>query len=220
MQKYNYISISLDGAAGSGKSTTAQAICQKYKYIHVDTGLHYRALSLFFLNKNILPELVPQYLLSDTVNLTSQLDEFTVKLFVEGTYFSKKELRNERMNKEVSYYARIPEVRSLLLKYQRGLVKYGLDQGFSGIIMDGRDIGSVVLPDANLKVFLHAEIDVRQGRRLSDGERDSISKRDNIDSTRKVAPLMCPDGAISINTGILSVDEVVSVISNHISSLS
>jgi len=220
MQKYNYISISLDGAAGSGKSTTAQAICQKYKYIHVDTGLHYRALSLFFLNKNILPELVPQYLLSDTVNLTSQLDEFTVKLFVEGTYFSKKELRNERMNKEVSYYARIPEVRSLLLKYQRGLVKYGLDQGFSGIIMDGRDIGSVVLPDANLKVFLHAEIDVRQGRRLSDGERDSISKRDNIDSTRKVAPLICPDGALSINTGILSVDEVVSVISNHISSLS
>jgi len=220
MQKYNYISISLDGAAGSGKSTTAQAICQKYKYIHVDTGLHYRALSLFFLNKNILPELVPQYLLSDTVNLTSQLDEFTVKLFVEGTYFSKKELRNERMNKEVSYYARIPEVRSLLLKYQRGLVKYGLNQGFSGIIMDGRDIGSVVLPDANLKVFLHAEIDVRQGRRLSDGERDSISKRDNIDSTRKVAPLMCPDGALSINTGILSVDEVVSVLSNHISPLS
>jgi len=220
MQKYNYISISLDGAAGSGKSTTAQAICQKYKYIHVDTGLHYRALSLFFLNKNILPELVPQYLLSDTVNLTSQLDEFSVKLLVEGTYFSKKELRNERMNKEVSYYARIPEVRSLLLKYQRGLVKYGLDQGFSGIIMDGRDIGSVVLPDANLKVFLHAEIDVRQGRRLSDGERDSISKRDNIDSTRKVAPLMCPDGALSINTGILSVDEVVSVISNNISSLS
>ena len=220
MHKYNYISISLDGAAGSGKSTTAQAICQKYKYIHVDTGLHYRALSLFFLNKNIPPELVPQYLLSDTVNLTSQLDEFSVKLLVEGTYFSKKELRNERMNKEVSYYARIPEVRSLLLKYQRGLVKYGLDQGFSGIIMDGRDIGSVVLPDANLKVFLHAEIDVRQGRRLSDGERDSISKRDNIDSTRKVAPLMCPDGALSINTGILSVDEVVSVISNHISSLS
>jgi len=220
MQKYNYISISLDGAAGSGKSTTAQAICQKYKYIHVDTGLHYRALSLFFLNKNILPELVPQYLLSDTVNLTSQLDEFTVKLFVEGIYYSKNELRNERMNKEVSYYARIPEVRSLLLKYQRGLVKYGLNQGFSGIIMDGRDIGSVVLPDANLKVFLHAEIDVRQGRRLSDGERDSISKRDNIDSTRKVAPLMCPDGALSINTGILSVDEVVSVISNNISSLS
>ena len=220
MQKYNYISISLDGAAGSGKSTTAQAICQKYKYIHVDTGLHYRALSLFFLNKNILPDLVPQYLLSDNVDLTSQLEEFSVKLFVDGIYYSKKELRNERMNKEVSYYARIPEVRSLLLKYQRGLVKYGFDLGFSGIIMDGRDIGSVVLPDANLKVFLHAEIDVRQGRRLSDGERDSISKRDNIDSTRKVAPLMCPDGAISINTGILSVTEVVSVISNHISSLS
>ena len=220
MHTYNYISISLDGAAGSGKSTTAQAMCHKFKYIHIDTGLHYRALSLFFLNKNILPELVPEYLLSDTVNLTSQLDEFTVKLFVEGTYFSKNELRNERMNKEVSYYARIAEVRSLLLKYQRGLVKYGLDHGFSGIIMDGRDIGSVVLSDADLKFFLHADIDVRLGRRLLDGEHDSISKRDNIDSTRKIAPLMCPDGAISINTGILSVNEVVSLISNHISSLS
>ena len=220
MHTYNYISISLDGAAGSGKSTTAQAICHKFKYIHIDTGLHYRALSLFFLNKNILPELVPEYLLSDTVNLTSQLDEFTVKLLVEGTHFSMNELRNERMNKEVSYYARIAEVRSLLLKYQRGLVKYGLDHGFSGIIMDGRDIGSVVLPDANLKFFLHADIDVRLGRRLFDGEHDSISKRDNIDSTRKIAPLMCPDGAISINTGILSVNEVVSLISNHISSLS
>ena len=121
MQKYNYISISLDGAAGSGKSTTAQAICQKFKYIHVDTGLHYRALSLFFLNKNILPDLVPQYLLYDNVDLTSQLEEFSVKLFVDGIYYSKNELRNERMNKEVSYYARIPEVRSLLLKYQRGL---------------------------------------------------------------------------------------------------
>ena len=220
MRKIKYISISLDGAAGAGKSTTAHAICRKYKYIHVDTGLHYRALSLFFLNKNILPELVPQYLLSDNVNLTSQLDEFSVKLFVDGTYYSKNELRNERMNKEVSYYARIPEVRSLLLKYQRGLPKYGSDLGFSGIIMDGRDIGSVVLPDADLKVFLHAEIDVRQGRRLSDGEHDSISKRDNLDSTRKVAPLIRPKGAISINTGILSVNEVVSVISKHISSLS
>jgi|GEM_PF-4493582 len=97
MQKYNYISISLDGAAGSGKSTTAQAICQKYKYIHVDTGLHYRALSLFFLNKNILPDLVPQYLLSDNVDLTSQLEEFSVKLFVDGIYYTKNELRNERM---------------------------------------------------------------------------------------------------------------------------
>jgi len=67
---------------------------------------------------------------------------------VDGIYYSKNELRNERMNKEVSYYARIPEVRSLLLKYQRGLVKYGFDLGFSGIIMDGRDIGSVVLPDS------------------------------------------------------------------------
>ena len=85
--------------------------------------------------------------------------------------------------------------------------------------MDGRDIGSVILPDADIKIFLHADLQVRQSRRLSDGEHDSITARDKIDSTRKIAPLACPDDAISIDTGKLSLDEVVQLISNEISSL-
>ena len=220
MDKNNYITIALDGAAGSGKSTTARAICEKYKYIHVDTGLHYRAVSLHLLNLNITPERTPEYLLSSPLILFSQLDEFSVQLFIDGVHYSKSDLRNERMNREVSYYARLPEVRALLLNYQRGLPDFGLNQGYSGIIMDGRDIGSVVLPNANIKIFLHADLSVRQNRRLSDGEPDSISTRDQIDSTRKIAPLTCPENALSIDTGKLPLEQVLQLISNRISSLS
>jgi len=218
--KNKYITIALDGAAGSGKSTTARAICEKYKYIHVDTGLHYRAVSLHLLNLNITPERTPEYLLSSPLILFSQLDEFSVQLFIDGTHYSKSDLRNERMNREVSYYARLPEVRALLLNYQRGLPDFGLNQGYSGIIMDGRDIGSVVLPNANIKIFLHADLSVRQNRRLSDGEPDSISTRDQIDSTRKIAPLTCPENALSIDTGKLPLDQVLQLISQKIASLS
>ena len=214
-----YITVALDGAAGSGKSTTAHAICEKFKYIHVDTGLHYRAISLFLLNLNISPKNTSAYLQSSPVFLSSELDKFSVYLYVNGIHYSKSELRNERMNREVSYYARLPEVRSLLLNYQRDLPVFGKNLGFSGIIMDGRDIGSVVLPDADLKIYLHADLQVRQHRRLSDGEHDSISSRDQIDSTRKVAPLICPDGALSIDTGKLPIQKVVQLISNEITSL-
>jgi len=148
------------------------------------------------------------------------LDEFSVHLLIDGIHYSKSELRNERLNREVSYYARLPEVRALLLNYQRGLPDFGLNQGYSGIIMDGRDIGSVVLPNANIKIFLHADLSVRQNRRLSDGEPDSISTRDQIDSTRKIAPLTCPENALSIDTGKLPLDQVLQLISQKIASLS
>ena len=220
MTKNKYIIIALDGAAGSGKSTTAQAICKKYKYIHVDTGLHYRAVSLHLLNLNISAEDAPEYLLSSPLILSSKLDGFSVQLFIDGVHYPISELRTERMNREVSYYARLPEVRSLLLDYQRRLPDFGKKLGFSGVIMDGRDIGSVILPDADLKIYLHADLEVRQNRRLSDGERDSISARDQMDSTRKVAPLACPEDAFSIDTSELPLDQVLQLISHRISSLS
>jgi cytidylate kinase len=219
LENNKYITVSLDGAAGSGKSTTANELCKKFKYIHVDTGLHYRAISLHLLNLNISPDDTPRYIHSHSVILSSQLKNFSVNLFVDGIHYSKSELRNERMNREVSYYARLPEVRSLLLNYQRGLTDFGKKLGFSGIIMDGRDIGSVVLPKADIKIFLHADLHVRQNRRLSDGENDSISARDQIDSTRKIAPLSCPEDAYSIDTGKMPIEKVIQLISHKIVSL-
>ena len=213
-------SASIQGESGSGKSTTARAICEKFKYIHVDTGLHYRAVSLHLLNLNISSEDAPEYLLSSPLILSSKLDEFSVQLSIDGIHYSKSELRTERMNREVSYYARLPEVRSLLLDYQRRLPDFGKKLGFSGVIMDGRDIGSVILPNADIKIFLYADLQVRQHRRSSDGETDSISTRDQIDSTRKIAPLTCPDDALSIDTGKLPLEQVLQLISQKIASLS
>jgi cytidylate kinase len=172
------------------------------------------------LNLNISSEDAPEYLLSSPLILSSKLDGFSVQLFIDGVHYPISELRTERMNREVSYYARLPEVRSLLLDYQRRLPDFGKKLGFSGVIMDGRDIGSVILPDADLKIYLHADLEVRQNRRLSDGERDSISARDQMDSTRKVAPLACPEDAFSIDTSELPLDQVLQLISHRISSLS
>lgn len=219
MSENKYIIIALDGAAGSGKSTTAKAVCQKFKYIHVDTGLHYRSLCLYFLNKNISADKVCDYLYYNSISMNSVIEDFSVYLRLDGNHFSSEQLRNHEMNKNVSYYARLPELRNLLLNYQRNLCVYGQKSGFSGIIMDGRDIGSVVLPDADLKFFLHADLSIRQQRRSSDGENDSISGRDKLDSTRKTAPLVCPADAISINTGLHTIDHVVELFSQHILSL-
>ncbi len=219
MSKNKYNIIAIDGAAGSGKSTTAKSICNKFNYIHVDTGLHYRTICNYFLSINIKPEDVNDYLLSHTTTLDCKLIDHSLYLVFNDQFYESDVLRNESLNKHVSLFARLAEIRSLLLSYQRNLCNYAQRHGFSGIVMDGRDIGSVVLPNADLKIFLHADLQIRQSRRCNDGENDSISGRDSIDSTRKIAPLVCPDGALSINTGILSLNEVLSLISNHISNL-
>jgi len=216
MNKNKYISIAIDGAAGSGKSTTSRSLCEKFNYIHVDTGLHYRSLCHFFTKINISSENVKSYLDNNTLEIDSLIDGYSSLLQINGNIYNSDLLRTECMNQNVSYYARLPEIRSLLLSYQRGLPIFGLKSGFSGIIMDGRDIGSVVLPNADLKFFLHADLSIRESRRTADGESSNLSKRDSIDTQRKIAPLVCPDGAISLDTGILPINKVVSRISDEI----
>ena len=217
MDNNKYITIAIDGAAGTGKSTTSNLLCKKYKYIHVDTGLHYRSLAFYLQKLNISSDCAAAFITSNKILLDSSLCNYSVCLNIDGTVFNAQELRNEDMNKMVSYYARIPELRSLLLQYQHSLPSFGKSNGFDGIVMDGRDIGSIVLPDADLKFFLHANLNVRENRRSNDGEIDSISSRDKLDSTRRIAPLTCPSDAVPINTGDLSPEEVINFISSHIS---
>jgi cytidylate kinase len=219
MTKNKYISIAIDGAAGSGKSTTSKSLCEKFNYIHVDTGLHYRSVCYFLKNINISAENVKSYLDNNTLEIDSLIDGHSCLLQINGNIYNSDLLRTECMNQNVSYYARLPEIRSLLLSYQRGLPMFGLKSGFSGMIMDGRDIGSVVLPNADLKFFLHADLSIRESRRTADGESSNLSKRDSIDTQRKIAPLVCPDGAISLDTGILPINKVVSRISDEIISI-
>ena len=113
------------------------------------------------------------------------------------------------MNAVVSNFAAIAEVREFLKNYQRSMREFAAENGFAGLIMEGRDIGSVIFPDANARIFLDADEETRAARRAAEGITDSIKKRDALDRNRKVAPLVCPEGAVRIDTSHLTKDEVV-----------
>jgi len=100
-------------------------------------------------------------------------------------------------------------VRTALLAYQRGQAGVSAQHGFRGLVMEGRDIGSVIFPNADFRFFLHAHADERARRRANEGQQDSITERDRLDSSRKTAPLACPQGAISIDTTHLTLPQVV-----------
>ena len=121
-------------------------------------------------------------------------------------------MRSEEVNRRVSEVATIPRVREILFDYQREQIEFARKLDFSGVVMEGRDIGSVILPDAKLKVFLVADQEVRESRRLNDGEIDQIASRDEIDSNRHIAPLIESEGSLRIDTSQLSVEEVFSAI--------
>jgi cytidylate kinase len=126
------------------------------------------------------------------------------------------EIRSQEVNAHVSHYAAIPEVRAALTAYQRGQADVGRAQGFRGVVMEGRDIGSVIFPDADFRFFLHADPNERMRRRAKEGHQDAIAERDRIDSGRKTAPLTCPPGAVSIDTTHLTLDQVVSMMATPI----
>ena len=129
------------------------------------------------------------------------------------------ELRTEQINEMVSIYSALSSVRKHLFNYQRSLVKFGQSNKFQGIIMEGRDIGSVILPDADLKLFLFASEEIRNQRREAQGLIDSIKKRDRLDSERKNSPLIATSNSIHIDTGSISIEEVYLLIIEHIKKL-
>jgi cytidylate kinase len=103
----------------------------------------------------------------------------------------------------------LPSVRAFLLEYQRSQVKLASDHGFAGIVMEGRDIGSVVLPDAEVRIFLEADAEARTLRRAAEGQSDQVAQRDHLDATRKTAPMICPPGAHRLDNTHKSLEEVV-----------
>ena len=129
------------------------------------------------------------------------------------------ELRTEQINEMVSIYSALSSVRKHLFNYQRSLVKFSQSNKFEGIIMEGRDIGSVILPDADLKLFLFASEEIRNQRREAQGLIDSIKIRDRLDSERKNSPLKASPNSIQIDTGIFSIEEVYLLIIEHIKKL-
>jgi cytidylate kinase len=206
--------IAIDGGAASGKSSTSRAVAQKLGLMHVDTGQHYRMLTYVFLKNTVPVEDIPQiktFLNHQT--LDTHIEDGHALMVESGIeHIGPHELKSLEVNATVSLYAAIPEVRHFVLGYQRNLVDLASQKGYKGIIMEGRDIGSVVLPHADLKFFLYADLEKRNQRRILEGRPDSIAERDRLDSQRKTAPLVCPGDAIRIDNSDLTLDEVVTQI--------
>lgn len=205
--------IAIDGPAGSGKSTTAKLVADKLGFIYIDTGAMYRAVTYLSLQHNTVdnPEKVVELLKESEISLS--YDNLTTKVFLNNEDISEK-IRSLDVNSKVSQISKIPQVRELLVKKQQQIGNTG------NVVMEGRDIATVVFPNADLKIFLTAKIEERANRRrkefISKGKEVSLEEiqenllvRDEIDSTRDLSPLQKSDDAIELDTSELSIDEQV-----------
>ena len=214
----NFISVAIDGGAASGKSSTAKAVASHLGLLHVDTGAHYRSLTAALLQSGAAPENTAQIsTLLAGLSLGTKILGTSAHLTINGKVVDAAALRGEAVNAAVSKFAALPAVRAALLEYQRSQVALAQASGFGGLIMEGRDIGSVVLPQASVRIFLEAEAGARSLRRSGEGQTDAIAQRDLLDSTRKIAPLVCPAGSVRIDNTQLSLAEVVQLVEQKIS---
>lgn len=184
-----HIAIAIDGPAASGKSTLARKLAEQLHLTMVNSGAMYRAITWKALQENIAPE--------DTPGIISMLERIDIQCGSDGVMSTiaiddkqlNEELRADEVNANVSAISAIPEVRTKLIELQRAYLRH------SSVVMEGRDIGSVVFPDTPYKIYVDADEAVRAARRGLDGEVDAIAKRDAADSQRKTAPLVIPEGA-------------------------
>lgn len=202
--------IAIDGGAATGKSSTSRALAERLGYMHVDTGAHYRTITYALLQANVAPDQTDDIDAKlETLKIGTTLSEQRAFLSVNGAVPDDADIRSAEINAAVSNFAAIKSVRDFLFNYQRNQAEVAREHDFDGLIMEGRDIGSVIFPDADYRFFLFADEATRAARRADDGQTDSITNRDKIDSSRKTAPLVCPEGAIRVDTGPLPLEGVV-----------
>ena len=214
--KRSFYLIAIDGGAGTGKSTTASILSERLNFLHVDTGSHYRSITRHLLNLGVGPEEAEKYININKLILSSEIEERKSKLSLDGKSFGKDQLRSKEVNDMVSKFACLPALRNILFNYQREQVDLAQSHNFVGLVMEGRDIGTVIFPNADLKVFLHADPSVRENRRKRDGESDEIASRDRQDKQRQVAPLKESTGSLRIDTSSLGIEEVYETIVTHL----
>ena len=206
--------VAIDGPSGSGKSSTAKAIAKRANWSYLDTGALYRAATFLALRENVNEAWEIIAAIKKTP-ISFSTDPKDPKTFV-GELDISQEIRSQRVTDNVSQKSALPELREYLVEMQRKII----DQAKGGIVIEGRDIGTVVAPDAQLKVFLYADLAARALRREAelDGELStpdvakSLNSRDQIDSTRTVSPLRPAEDALELDSTELSLDEVIDVI--------
>ncbi|ANF97468.1 (d)CMP kinase [Paenibacillus bovis] len=213
------INIAIDGPAGAGKSTIARMVAKRLGYVYVDSGAMYRAVTWHMLQLNIEPENAEK-VLQEAQNLVIELipDEQGQKVLANGEDVTA-DIRSLTVNRIVSRYAQIEGLRVKLASLQRQMALR------KGVVMDGRDIGTHVLPDAELKIFMtatvqerarrrYAEMDASEGITLEQLERE-IAERDQLDEQREFSPLVCAEDALVLDTTSMSIEQV----SDHILTL-
>lgn len=218
MKEKKFIIIALDGGAASGKSSTARLLAEKLNLLYVDTGAHYRMITFALLRENIYPansELIKHKL--NQWQLGSRIRGREAQMTINGEVIPYNDLRSPSINQHVSVFSAILEIRHFLLEYQRSQIQFAAKNSFEGLIMEGRDIGSVILPEADFKFFLEADSDTRYSRRLLQGQEDFVSNRDRLDASRSTAPMVCVSGAIRIDSSHRTLDEVVNYILDVVS---
>ena len=209
--------VAIDGPAGSGKSTIAKLLAKKYDLTYIDTGAMYRMITLYLLENNIdISDLKEVERVLNTVNLDMQGDKF----YLDNVDVSTK-IREKRINDNVSKVASIKIVRSNLVDLQRKI------SNNKNVILDGRDVGTVIFPNAQVKIFLIASPEERARRRYNeflekkteityDEVLKSIKERDHIDSTRDESPFVKADDAIELDSTNLTIEDVINFISKEI----
>jgi cytidylate kinase len=210
-------SIAIDGPAGAGKSTIAKKIAKELSFVYVDTGAMYRAIALYFLRKGTDPSDI-EGIESECPNIhvTIEYKDGEQQVLLNGENVNGF-IRNEEVGNMASKTSSIPAVRAALLDLQRNMTKT------ADILMDGRDIGTHVLPNADLKIYLTASSKVRAKRRYDElvakGESCDIEKieqdiiiRDEQDMNREIAPLKQAEDAILVDSSDMTIDEVVAAI--------
>jgi cytidylate kinase len=208
-----FLIIAIDGGAAAGKSTTARALSERFHFLHVDTGSYYRALTAELLRAGLSPADLPAVEAAlATLALGTRVESRRALMEVANRVVPDAELRSPAVNAHVSHFAALPSVRSSLLAYQRDQAAVARRHGFAGLVMEGRDIGTIIFPDADFRFFLHADPAERARRRAAEGQQDSIAERDRLDSSRKAAPLACPIGAIDIDSTLLDLETVVETV--------
>lgn len=186
--------IAIDGPAASGKSTLARELAKRLGLVMVNSGAMYRAVTWKALQENIDPaDAAAVVAMMDRIDIHCGEIGVTSNITIDGVD-PADELRSEAINSNVSAISAIPEVRKRLVDLQRNYLDH------TSIIMEGRDIGSVVFPDTPFKIYIDADEAVRAARRSHVGEVDSVAKRDAADSEREHAPLIVADGAVVLDT--------------------
>lgn len=209
--------IAIDGPAASGKTTTARLVAERLGYIHLDTGAMYRAVAANVLRSGIEPgDRVAVCALLPSTHIEFRREDGSLKVILNGDDVTE-EIRAQRVTRAVSAVSSIPEVREAMVREQRRLGEAG------GVVLEGRDIGTVVFPDADLKIFMVAGIRARARRRQEEEDArgvrtdlDALSReleeRDRLDSTRSMAPLRKAADAIEVDTSEMSIEEQVTAV--------